>query len=441
MQIPFTNIVIGGGNAVKGKRPLVHGRGFSLDPVRDMTGFQLNFNLLYSAHDNQTDIMSCVREWREGVGSAGYAWRDPSSPDKEVADNLKKELNKILSYKYSFRVLKSRLVKHLGITGNAFLAIIMNQAGNKALGVQLLDPRTISIVSDEYGNVYKYIQKVNQKVAVFEPSEVIHFKYDVNTSEELWGASPMVSAIWEIRTDISAMVSNYFFFDNDAKPSVQYILEEGMGKEEIDKAVELIKQQFGGAENRNKSGVVAGVKEIKTIAVSQKDMEFLLGRKLATEKICSAFGVPKFMLGYTDEVNNNNGIELRKGFFESTIFPLEELIAETINRELILRLGLEGQVEYEFLPNKIEDPAIIEKRALEELKNGAITLRQYKIKTGQKITEEDENTPNFDSYIIHSGASAILLEDAGVDPVEEKEDPKKAKNFINSLQEQLEPTC
>lgn len=432
-KIPFTNIQISTNEAEK-KSTIFAKSGFSFNPSRDRTGMRLNPASLFATYRFNADIYGCVREWRENVGINGLQYIDPLDIERPIENKVVQILDSFFSSYTSFRPLKSRIVKDLGIAGNAFLEVLKNINGDR-VGLAPIDPRTISIVSDKHGKVYRYIQGLYGNNPVeFLPEDIIHIKLDVDPDNEVFGFSPIEPVIWEAKTDLAAAMSNYYFFENDAQPSVQYILDEGLSEDESKALIDSIKENFGGPDKRHKVGALQGVKDIKTISVSQKDMEFLQGRRYTTEKICAAYGVPKFLLGYTESVNNNNGTELLKKFFQSTIQPLEELITDVLNRELLKILGLEGKVKMLFKPMLFDEQAEVEKRALEEKKHGAITLRQYKIKTGQKITPEDEKTPNFDGYIIENGASAVLLEDVGVDPVVDSNNPEQINKLIETIE-------
>jgi phage portal protein BeeE len=111
------------------------------------------------------------------------------------------------------------------IAGNTYIEKIRNPLGG-LLGVKTLDPRTMAVVSNEHGNVFKYIQSVysqGEKSVMpveFEPEDIIHWKWGSDPNAEVFGFSAMEPILWEVRTDLSAMISNYFFFENDAVPSV-----------------------------------------------------------------------------------------------------------------------------------------------------------------------------------------------------------------------------
>lgn len=415
--------------------PVLFGSRFSHDPQRDKTGVRINAHSFYTIHNNNGDVAGCVREIQKWTCKGGYRFIDPNNTDEEIGGNFEKELNRFFNSPAStaktFKKLKDRLIFDREISGNAFCYIVRNVLNNKVLGLQPIDPRTISIVSDKHGTIYRYIQTTNAETIVFEPHEILHWKRGEHPNNPLFGLSPVEPIIWEVKTDLSAMISNYKFFENNAIPAAIYIMDETMSDEELTKAVDFMKKNHSGAENRHKSSALMGVKEIKQMQLSQKDIEFLNGRALSRKKVCGAYGVPEFLLGYTDSVNNNNGSELFRKFIEGTIQDMETDFESFVNDQLFPLLGIEEMVIFDIKAQQVETQFEIVKNALEEFTKGALTLRQYKNKTKQKITDEDEKNPMFDQYIIHAGASAIILEDVGSQDLEVAKNAEAIKALIN----------
>ena len=427
LKIPFTNLVLNYGKnspeqTTRGlyftRRPF-----YSKDSENDMVGARIDVTALYMIYKRQSDVYACIRKWRQTVGKTGYSWVDPDDPEEEVSDKIADQLDAVLSFnngdRKTFNDFKSQIIRDLGVSANAYATYVTNQSGTEILGLQVLDPRTMAVVVDKHGTLIRYIQRVvGYDPVFFTPDEIIHWKDDSDPEQPVFGYSRIESILWEAKTDLSAMISNYTFFDNDAKPSTVYVMDGGVSKEDLQKMKEKMDSKYSGAGNRNKTSIMSGVKEIKTLGVSQKDMEFIQQRKFSTAKICGAYGVPEFVLGYTEAVNNNNGVELKKDFILDTIVPLEKLFAETLNSTLLVRMGLEQDAKFKFNPQVIYEASEVEKRVIELFRNGMITLRQSKNMMGVEITTDDEQQENFDAYILHSGGGAILLDDVGIDPIE-----------------------
>lgn len=417
MRIPFTNIVIGTDTR----------RGNTLATSVSSIGISQKKNIsvesMFAIYRDNADVYSCVREWSENVGMGGWTL---TRKNGEVTPKEYAVINGIFNSLNAWIDLKTETVMHLGVTANAYWEKVYNVTRTEVVGLNPLDPRTIHIVCDTHGTILKYIQKNGQATVEFDPKDIIHFRTNRDPDRRTFGLSPIEPMFWEAITDEQAKRTNYHFFENRARPGVWYILDANLAEDAREKLIDTIKENLGGAKNYNKSAILQGVKEIKTFDITSKDMEYLQGRAFVTDKVCSAYGVPKFLLGYTDTTNYNNGRELMRKFYEGTIAPLEARLADTINRYLLKDIF--PDITFSFNPVSFTEESEVERRALLEYTTGVITLRQYKKKTNQEITPEDEANPNFDSYIMQNGGSAVLLEDIGVDPA--ALDPEQ---FVNIL--------
>lgn len=403
------NVLIGNSTKKEIKKPYIYANTRSKYK-------HINFNSLFQIYRESNDIKSCVREIRENVGSAGYTIRNKKTKKENTA--LKNEIDKILNWSRSNEImtwdnLKRNTWKDLSVCDNAFWFLVRNIADTKVLGVERLDPRTMSIVADNTGSIFAYIQKnLNQEAIIFAPEEIIHFKTDINNDNELFGESPMTTLLWDALSSIEGAKANYSFFLNDARPNTVFILEDGMSEDERNIAIDAIQKQLKGSKNSGKSMTLEGVKEIITFDISRKDMQYLEGRGFSREAVCQAYGVPQFLLGITEKVNNNNGVELREQFYKNTIKNKEDLFAQQITIGLLERIGV---VDDEFVfKNQIFNIEAIENRARDEYNNGLITLEQYYKKTFQEPPEEVKNNPIFKQLVIKQGSGAILSEDVGI---------------------------
>ena len=424
-KIPLLNLAIGKvssmmNNEITG-RPIGFSDFFGFGSSKKGAGLQdykIEVGSLFAVYRMNSDTRNCVRKIWQNTGKSGFNLVSLKDPEKALNQTEEDEIHGILNSPESthktFGALLQRGVRDVEVCGNAYWVILRNDA-KKAVGIQPADPRTMAIVADANGVVKGYLQRVMGAVVNnYEPNDIIHFKGEDDPTHEVFGLGKLEPIIWEARTDHAAMISNFKFFENNAVPSALYILDEKIPTEKLKAKFDEIKKHFGGAANYKKAGAIVGVKDIKMLNISQKDMDFLAGRKFTTDKICASFGVPKFLLGYTDAVNNNNGTEQMKDFFENTIVPIESSFQDNITMQFLVREGYD--VAFLFNQHRLATAEELEARAEKLYKSGMITLRQAKKIMGQPISAEDEAQENFDAYIIHSGASAVLLEDVGVDP-------------------------
>ena len=430
MKIPFLNLEIKK-NEPRGLE--AYQGNVLLSSFAGQEGIRVAPRSLWAVYRQNADVFACVREWSQAVGDGGYQIADKN--DHETEAKAKPYIEQVFQNSGGFFKWRKSAIRDLGISGNSFWELVESQ-GTLINSLKRLDPRTMYIVADKHGQIIKYIQKIHgHEDVVFEPEQLLHIQGDSDPDNELWGMSPLETALWEARTDIASAQSNYAFFENDAVPSHVYIINDGVDREDMQALKDQIQGEFSGAKNKHKSTMLKGVTDIKTIQLSQRDMEFIQGRKFNTDKICSVYGVPKFMLGYTETVNYSAGTKLLQKFYRGTIQPLETLLVNAINTQLFPRLKVE-QAEFYFLPQRFGEEVEETKLALEEFKSGALTLRQYKTKTGQEITEEDERDPMLDSHIIQGGGG-MLLEDVGIEPIS-LDNPETAENMLKALENKFD---
>lgn len=388
-----------------------------LDGV-SLTGMRVSVDSLFTVWRNHGDVFACVRELKENIGSQGYSWVNIKDSNKDPNQEQIKKIEAALKFKGSFRALKTSVIQSTAIAGNAYLLVVRPASGSgNVLGFDIIDPRTISVVTDNYGKIFKWIQRVRGLMQEYAAEDVLHFKETDDPNSPVFGLSALEPIIWETRTDLSAMISNYAFFTNDATPGAQYILEDGLTPEEKDKIIEDIKNQLKGPENRNKSIAVAGVKEIKTLQLSQKDMEFNLLRKFTTEKICAAFGVPKAVLNYTDGVNYSNGENQDKKFWEGTIEPKQSLWEEFLNNKVIPTIlgNTVAEVKIEYKCKTFEDQQWDEASTRADQAQGVLTLNEVREKRGYAPLDASKFGDYVDAPLLFSGMAVKPVEDIGID--------------------------
>lgn len=195
------------------------------------------------------------------------------------------------------------------------------------IGFQILDPRTMTKFIDSKGNITGYRQYSSKgETRNYSTDEVAYFQFETDNDNNAFGLSALEGVVWDALTDLEANKSNYYFFDNDSVPRAVFILNDAMDYEddEVLAQVDSLKSQMTGSENKHKSITSNLIKDVKPIALNNKDMEFINQRKLTTEKVCATLEIPKSLLGYVDNVNYANAENLYKSWIETVIRPDEE---------------------------------------------------------------------------------------------------------------------
>lgn len=386
------------------------------------SSIRLSTSSFYTLWRNHGDIFGAIRELAQSVGVAGFYFENKADKDKDPNPKSVETALACLTRTGPIRAWMREMIRDVEVAGNSYYHLTKNLTGSSVIQLDRIDPRTMIAVCDKYGTLKKWVQKAGMEVVDFEPEEIAHFIVEADPNSPAYGISPMESILWDVRTDLAAMVSNHQLFQNDSVPAAIYVFEEDMSNEEMDLAIESLKRELKGPENRHKSTAVKGLQEIKTVAISNRDMEFTILRRMTTEKICAAYGVPKALLGYTEDVNLANGKEQTQKFWESSVEPLEEQIAEFINRVLLPAFGVDD-IKWCFNVRDFDSREWDEASTRADVQLGIMTINEAREKRQLEPYDNSQGAGIADQPIIFGGLSATLLEDVGVDPTDDDTDP------------------
>lgn len=368
----------------------------------------VSLKLYYNLYRKNTDLSLGVMKLSRTVWKSGYVFKKWV----EVVENP------LISDAFKYiQIHKETIIRDLWIWGNAYVVPVRNWF-NEVIDFQIIDPRTMYVIADKYGEVRAYLQKSTKGETVkFEPSEVYHLIDSRDHDNEVIWKSRLETLIYDIMGDAEAWKSNYAFFKNNAIPNTLIILDENLKEDEIENAIEQLKVQFAGGENKHKISANIGIKDVKQLSQSMKDMEFLALRRFTTDKVCAAIEVPRMLLWYTDNVNFSTSDNAYRTFIEDTVRPIE-MILERFFSEII-----ENEFWTNILFEFIDDRDFDRKDTIEEvdkrLANGTMTINEARKLLGDSPYEGVEMA---DKPIIKNWY--IPVEDIWSVPLSDQNKPK-----------------
>jgi HK97 family phage portal protein len=368
-----------------------------------------NFWTYTQMYRQSVEVFRCVEELQQNSCKNGFSITNDKG-DIIVVDEFTKAISKqtakIKGKKVKgWRVLKNNIIQNLNVTGNVYIEVIKSPLGN-VNGFQTLDPRTMSIVATRTGEILRYIQTVNGVQQSFDPDDIIHYFTSQDPDNQMFGMSKLEPLVYDVFGDIEANTSNYAFFKNSGVPSGVYIIDdEFTDDDEKNLAIKNLEKQLKGGKNKHKVIYSNVIKDVKVTQQNHKDMDFIVGRKFAINKICSALGVPPFMIGYTEGVNLSNGEGQDKNFIENTIIPLEDNLEEIYQEMLDY---FDPSLIITFIHQETADRTKKIDNANKLVDNGIINRTEARVELDLPVAEEDEEI--MDTFTVKQGT--IRLEDA-----------------------------
>lgn len=419
IRIPFTDVKITIAESSSGEQRGKRTGRSSYDIARDEMGTRISRDDLFNAYRSSADVYSCVREIKETVGIGGFRFVNENNED--VSDQVTSQIEEFIGYTYNDLIdFKDHVFDQSLVSGDMYAEKIKAVMGDKILGVQVLDARSMAIVADQHGRINRYIQHSPYNanwsdVTIFDASEIINMKISRDPNNEMFGLSPLEPVLWDVKADLSASIANYHLFENHAMPAGMIIMDENASDESLSETVKLLRKQYKGARNKGKLMASKNIKDIKVIGQTHVEMEYLQGRRFSTEKVCSAFGVPKAILGYTEGMTFNNQDGQMRKFYNNTVRKYERMFEAMFNREILEKcLGLSG-VYLKFMEPMFENEDALYQRARESRIAGIITTNEARDIIGKDPIEDSVHAGHGDVIVSGVGTNMRLLVDAGVD--------------------------
>lgn len=139
-------------------------------------------------------------------------------------------------------------------------------------------------------------------------------------------------------------------FRNGMRPAGQIVLKEFMTPEQREQFDEKIAQKFVGAINAGRPFIGEGGMEWKSITLNPEDAQMLESRGFSVTEICQLFGVPPFMIGYTEKSTSwGAGLEQQTlGFVKFTLRRRLKRIEMAAQKQLLTPADRAAGVTIEF---------------------------------------------------------------------------------------------
>jgi len=370
----------------------------------------IDLNTFFELYRINWDVRQAVRKIANSVARNGlYLWDNNNQQIENEA--LEDEVAELFRDR-TFLKFKIDVFRNYLISWELYIIPSFNPYG-EVKGFEVLDSQNIEKRLDWEGNIIGYKQTLRTgKVIYYNLMDLAYFKLEDSIGDSnnwmglLWGAVYDTLCEWE------AQRTNYYFYKNSAIPSAMLILNDGMTKEQIQVAQDQFQAQFKGTKNQHKTMVAGNVKDFKTLALTNRDMEFISQRKLTTEKVSAVFWVPKSILWYTEDVNLANGREQRKEFLEGTIRPYENDFEHILNTLLFMfRPDLSAKYYVKCDWEQLEETEELHNSQRQDVLSWILTPNEVRVDRWLEPVKDE----NADKLI--TSRNAVLLEDIWLDAV------------------------
>lgn len=286
--------------------------------------------------------------WAYGTELVKVNWEKTTTLNISILEDL-------LSHKKptSIKDFTERLVRDIEVTWNAYVYLERNEWW-KVIWITILDPRYITPIVSNTGDVLWYVQNLNW-IRAFLTTEVFHFIDEASTEDETIWESKMLSLFLDLETDKEARESNLAFFKNNQTPSSIILLEDDFDLQDETLFKQKLKEVFASWQytwwkNQYRTAFFQWIKSILPIQDKIDDMKFVWLRKLTMQLVCAVYGTPQDLIWFT-ETSNRSVWDVQYDIYLSWINSKENKLAKFINS--FLPFALWDDIEIVFLQDNL----------------------------------------------------------------------------------------
>lgn len=363
----------------------------------------------YDLYAKNGDIRECVRKISWSVARNGIYLLDNNL--QIVSDNVITTEVQNLFKEPTFQKFKVSFWKNYLISWEVYVEPIKN-AFWETIRFHVIDSRSVTKVVEKWVIKAFNVLQEDGTSKQYKADELWFFKFEDDINYSLNGMWILNSVFYDAVLDLEAVKSNYSFYKNSARPDMMLLLDGNLTEEEQQNAVDMFNAQFKGSTNAHKVIIGGWITDIKQLSLTAKDMELIMQRELSTDKICSAFGVPKALLWYIKDTNYSNGENVKEEYLEWTIKPHTEDFDDILNK--LLQMFRPELFKKYWIKSDSEQLKETQERyngQRADVQTGIITINEARIDRWL----EPLNDENADKPLV--SRNAVLLEDVALDAV------------------------
>lgn len=270
------------------------------------------------------------------------------------------------------------------LDGNTYIRRVPEgRGGDPDLRWDPLRPDRVEAELDARGNIkfwkYKYGSSPT-KIEKIKTEDLLH----IRNFDSRWGISGQSyaeAALRGVKAHDLATIHGIKTLENDGRPSGIISCKFRLAKDQKEQLEEEIKRKLGGAK---KSGSVllshGGDIEFIQLSKTQKDLDWLEGKKMAVFEICGAIGIDPIIVGFPEFSTYNNKAEAKRSLYHDRALPMLDHILEELSYWIAPRYGEDLYINYREsdIRSLKEDRGEKWKRTLEALKEGALTVNEWR---------------------------------------------------------------
>lgn len=197
-----------------------------------------------------------------------------------------------------------------------------------------LRPNDVEVIlNTEQSSVIGYKYNTGGVQAMLQAENVVHIK-NIDPTNIVRGVGVLAPASTRIATEAEATNYQANFFKNQGRPDVAVFVDQELTQAQIDEGRSKWQEVYGRGQGGQAGFFGKNVKEVKMLAITPREMDFIATQNFLRDDILAALHIPKAMVT-SDDVNLSNAQEAYKMYVQEAVLPVVDAFKDAINHRLI----------------------------------------------------------------------------------------------------------
>ena len=276
--------------------------------------------------------------------------------------------------------------QHIELTGECYWLVARDAQG---LGIPMelwaLRPDRVRPIISAQNYIDGWVYKIGDEEHVLAPEDIVPLRMP-DPRNPYKGLGPLQAVMRDVETEQMATLYQRNFFANNAEPGGVLEFEHALEEEDFDRIVTRWNQQHRGVTNSHRVAVIEMGKYVDR-KISQRDMEFQKLRLLERDAILGAFGMPKSVMGISEDVNRANAEAGDVMFSKYVLNPRLRRIKAALNEYIAPMFG--ENLMFDFIDPTPSDRELALKEAVDGHRAGVLTKDEARSRIGvEELGEE-----------------------------------------------------
>ena len=271
--------------------------------------------------------------------------------------------------------------QHFELVGEAWFVIL--RAGRTPAELWPVRPDRIRPIPSRESFIAGYEYRLGAEVIPLATEDVVSI-IRPNPLDMYRGLGVVQTIIADLEGERMAALWNRNFFRNSAEPGGIIQLDQRLSDAEFEQFVSRWRQQHQGVANAHRVAVLEQGTWVDR-KFTQRDMQFEQLRRASRDTIIGAFGMPRHLLGITEDINRANAEAAEVMFARWIVRPRLERLRGALNAQLAPLFG--PNLQFDYVDPAPEDRELRLREAEVGAKTGTLTVNEIRRRLGEDVID------------------------------------------------------